>query len=76
MKAIQVKYLSATNNLGARMKVFTEAGSLVEGRKPELEHEDQARLLVERYIKHIGWQVSIKGFGCLPNGDYVATLGN
>ncbi len=74
-KAILIKYMPATNTRGVRLKATTEAGTLEEGRTYENEPDEQARQLAEKYIKHVGWFVKITGFGTLPNGDYVATIG-
>ncbi len=77
MKAIQIKYLPATNSTGVRLKVFAEGCKpLIVGRNYELEVNDQARLLAIGYIdKTFNGNCKLYGFGCLPNGDYVATLG-
>lgn len=76
MQAIIIKYLPATNTMGVRLKAIAEAGSLTESRKYELDVHDQARALAEKFIAQI-FQGNCKlyGFGCLPSGDYVATLG-
>lgn len=73
MKAIQIKYIPATTTRGARIKAFTDAGSVIEPIE-----EDQARQVAFRYLVQCNWEdsVSITGFGQLPNGDYVATLGS
>jgi hypothetical protein len=76
MKAIQVRYLAATNTKPIRLKAFSSSTlSLVECRKSEVSIEEQARGLAEWYILEMGWvNVEISGFGSLPNGDYVATI--
>lgn len=74
MKAIQIKYLPPTDHKGGRLKAFTEAGSLTQPRNPALNLYQQAKALAEAYIAKKRWDVSISGFGLLPNGDYVATL--
>ena len=75
MQAIQIKYLGATNTKCARAKAVAGAGSITESRKYELNFDEQARELAERYIAEKGWNCcEISGFGCLPNGDYVATI--
>jgi len=73
MKAIQIKYLGATNTKGVRLKAFTEAGSITESREYGNEPSDQARALADRYCAKYDWG-KVSGFGSLPNGDYVATL--
>ena len=73
MKAIQIKYLSATNTKGARYKAWTEAGSLTEAYDYSLDHKDNALALAKAYCAKFGWSEP-KGIGSIPNGDYVATL--
>ena len=74
MKAIQIKYLSCTDTLPARLKVWAEGQ---DGEIATYSHaggvEAQAREMAAAYIAKRNWGY-IKGFGCLPNGDYVATL--
>lgn len=74
MKAIQIKYLSATDTKGARLKAWTEAGALTVSREYSLNADEQALQLAEQYIQVQDWGCSVGGFGSLPNGDYVATL--
>ena len=78
MQAIQVKYLSATNTQGVRLKAIADAGSITEGRKYEMDVNDQSRLLAERYLIEKTWNghCSITGQGTLPNGNEVFTIGN
>lgn len=77
MKAIQIKYLSPTDSSGARLKAMAEGvKSLVVGRDYELDVHDQARELAAHFIAEtFQGNCKLYGFGCLPNGDYVATLG-
>jgi hypothetical protein len=77
MKAIQIKYLPATDNKGIRLKVWTEGNKpLIVGRKYEQDVHEQARELAKTYIESVfNGNCKLYGFGCLPNGDYVATLG-
>jgi len=74
MKAIQIKYLGATNTKGVRLKAWTEAGTLTVPRDYGLNTDEQALQLAEQYIKERDWRSIVSGFGTLPNGDYVATL--
>ena len=77
MKAIQIKYIPATDTRGVRLKVWAE------GNKPqyfsrhyELDVHEQAREVAIDYIKEtFDGHCKLYGFGMLPNGDYVATLG-
>ena len=77
MKAIQIKYLSATDKLGARLKVWTDAGSITEPRDYDLDLETAYLKLAKRYIASMGWDAVavITGEGIIPSGDYVATIG-
>ena len=74
MKAIQIKYLSATDTKGSRLKAWTDAGSITEPLDYALNLDAHALQLAERYIKEQDWGVDVTGFGSLPNGDYVATI--
>ena len=74
MKAIQIKYLGATNTKGARLKAWTEAGSLTVSRDFALSPYEQANALAAEYLAEHNWPCDVAGFGTLPNGDYVATL--
>lgn len=75
MKAIQARYLGATNTKPSRIKVWAE------GNPPTIHFinsgeilETQVRRMISVYCETRDWG-NIYGFGCLPNGDYVATLG-
>lgn len=77
MKAIQIKYLPPTNFKAARMKAWTEGGNNV---TVPFQHEiscDNARAedVAQELIYRMGWNVMIAGIGTLPNGDWVAVLG-
>ena len=75
MKAIQIRYIAATNHLGSRLKVFAEGvPAKFYQRNYDLEPLQQARAVAMHYSVDKGWG-PIHGFGTLPNGDYVATLG-
>jgi hypothetical protein len=77
MKAIQVKYLAATDTRGVRLKAWCEGNKpLIVSRQYEHDVHEQARELAIQYIKDtFNGNCELYGFGCLPNGDYVATLG-
>ena len=76
MKAIQIKVLPATNTKGTRLKAWTEAGSVVKSRNYAYNLDDQAHLLAKAYLVDKNWHgLVVRGFGQLPNGDYVATIG-
>tara|TARA_R110000823_G_scaffold44827_2_gene115823 strand:- start:1079 stop:1309 length:231 start_codon:yes stop_codon:yes gene_type:complete len=74
MKAIQIKYLSATDTKGARLKAWTDAGSIIEPLDYSVNIYTQVLYLAERYTNKYDWDCSGFGVGTLPNGDYVATL--
>lgn len=77
MKAIQIKYIGPTNTRGTRVKAFADCGlSVIEPRDYALNYDEQARDVANKLIAKMNWNVSMTGFGQLPNGDYVATLGN
>ena len=73
MKAIQVKYIGATDTKPSRLKAWTEAGELVEC--VTYDCHNQAHELAKRYAREIFGLNAITGFGSLPNGDWVATIG-
>ena len=75
MKAIQVKYLPPTNTKGARWKSFAEGGASVTlSREYALNHDEDARRVAIALTTKMEW-ARPTGAGCLPNGDYVFTLG-
>lgn len=75
MQAILIKILPATNHKDVRLKAIACAGEITESRKYGLEMNDQARALALRLAAEF-WNISeLTGFGCLKNGDYVATIG-
>jgi len=75
MKAIQIKYLPATNTKEARIKVFAEGCKpLIVARDYAADYSTQAQNLADDYILRQDWSCVVSGFGQLPNGDYVATL--
>lgn len=75
MKAIQIRYLGATDTKCARLKAWTEAGSMIESRNFEFVPEFQAARLALKYMESKGWGQKVSGFGTLPNGDFVVTIG-
>ena len=76
MKAIQVKYLSATNHKPSRWKAFAEGGhSITKSYSYDATDEGNARAVAEALIAKAGWDCRITGCGTLPNQDYVFTIG-
>lgn len=75
MKAIQVKYLSATNNRGARFKASTgEKGqTIIESYDHSLGHDKHALKLAYKLCERMGWNVLLNG-GQFPDGTYVFTM--
>ena len=76
MRAIQIKYLPATNTKGYRYKAFTKHHSLTKERPSNMEDIDFIKLLVDEFMVSIlGWNVphEIK-LALLPNGDYVTVV--
>lgn len=78
MKAIQIRFISATNHKGARMKAWTEGGNSVTVPFQYEISNDEARAqeVAQELICRMQWNVKITGMGVLPNGDYCATLSN
>ena len=76
MKAILIKYLSATNTRGAKYKATTDAGSLLVSPDHCCEANDMVKRIANKYIEHFNWDCVVSGVGGLPNGDYVATIKN
>lgn len=70
MKAIQTKYLPATNCRGSRIKAWTEGGNQITIGYP---HELSGQAVHEKAAKELrvkmNWPTDIIGGG-LPNGDY------
>lgn len=78
--AIQIRYLPATNTKDYRLKAFTKRFSITLSCSSLalLSDDEQREFIVKALMKHMGWDTyqKITGFGALPCGDYVATLGN
>lgn len=77
MKAIQIRFLPATNFKGARMKAWIDAGNNITlpFQYEISSYELRAELTAQELMLKMKWDnVLISGIGQLPNGDYVATL--
>ena len=78
MKAIQVRYLGATDHLGGRMKAWTEGGnSLTLPFQYELSSDYlRVELVAQALMDELGWNMhcEISGIGVLPGGDWCVTL--
>jgi len=78
MQAIQVKYLSATNQKGSRIKAWCYAGSLTIPYPHELSGQAVYRKAAEALAKKLGWLDDESGAdfgktmlgGCLPDESY------
>lgn len=71
MQAIQVKYLSATNTKGARLKAQCEGGSLTQSRDYSIDFSQQAKKLAyELANKKLNWNVKKLVGGSFNNVDY------
>ena len=76
MKAIQIRFLPATDFRGARMKAWTEGGnSITLPFQYELSYDQlRALYMAQELINKMKWNVRISGSGQLPNGDWVVTI--
>lgn len=76
MKAIQVRFLPATDFKGARIKAFVEGGGSVTVPYQYELSEDEGRVseVAQELIYKMQWNVEISGIGQLPNGDYAITI--
>lgn len=71
MKAIQVKYLGATNHRGVRLKATAYgAEPMVVSREYDNNIEEQAKNLAYLFCQRQGWVGTLVP-GQLPNGDHV-----
>jgi len=76
MKAIQVKYLPATNSKPSRWKAWAFGGEQITvSYDYDLDENENARAAAIALITKMGWGSHITGSGGLPNQDYVFTLG-
>jgi hypothetical protein len=79
MQAIHVKYISATNTKGSRIKATASAGSLTISYPHELSGQAVYRKAAEALVKKLGWNASyysgLSG-GCLPDGSYCFVFDN
>ena len=76
MQAIQVKYISATDTKGSRIKAFCYSGSITVPYNSGLSEEARALEAGYALIEKLGWKLFIRDYATLPNGDHVLTLGN
>ena len=79
MQAIHVKYISATESKGSRIKATASAGSITISYPHELSGQAVYRKAAEELIKKLEWDTeSYKGLlgGCLPDGSYCFVFDN
>lgn len=74
MKAIQIRYLAATNTKGFRYKAFTKNRSLTKERPNNMEDQDFIKLLANDFIKKFDISGSIIGIVLLPCDDWCAIV--
>jgi len=76
MKAIQVKYLPATNSKPSRWKAWAFGGAQITvSYDYDFDAEENARAAAIALMTKMDWRHPITGSGGLPNQDYVFTLG-
>lgn len=78
MQAIHVKYLSATNTKGTRIKATCGAGSVIISYPYELSGQAVYRAAAEALVNKLEWA---NGYGellggCLPDGSYCFVFNN
>lgn len=76
MKAIQVKYLSATNTKGSRLKAMAHGvKSLTTGLNYGVNSDERPLEVAKDLCRYNNWPTDLIG-GQLPNGDYVFCFKN
>lgn len=75
MKAIQVKYLRATNSRGARFKISAEGVKSVVVPFNYREVDHGVKYGVYKFCRDNDWSTNLVS-GQLPNGDYVFCFKN
>lgn len=75
MKAIEVKYLPATNTRGSRLKAstLTQGQSMTESIDSSINSDKQALQLAYKLCNRMEWNVLLNG-GQFPDGTYVFTI--
>lgn len=79
MKAIQVKWLGATNTLPSRVKAWTSGGhETIESTSEfhDLSEEEIVRAIAQKHIEKMQRDCVITGVGCLPDNTWAVTIGN
>ena len=76
MKAIQVKYLPATNSKPSRWKAWIYGGlSVTASYDYDLDEYENAKKVACLLVNKMDRNYPLIGGGSLPNQDYVFTLG-
>lgn len=73
MQAIQVKYLSVTNQRGARLKAFVGADSVIINRNYEVDIDVDEAKAAEMLAHKLQWTGEFIR-GTLPNGNIVFVI--
>ena len=77
MKAIETKYLPATNFKGSRIKAYAEGGNSVTiGYPHELSGEDVFRKAAVMLCEKLGWSTDILGGSKADGNGYVFVFKN
>lgn len=75
MKAIEIRYHGATRTQKARLKAWADGcESMIRWVDYSIDVEKQVLDLAEKYLKKLGWNVKMTGFGRMVNGDWVVTI--
>ena len=74
MQAIEIKYLSCTNNRCAKLKATCDAGSITKSIQYGLNDKDRVRDIVDDLIKKLEWKKLPYSIGQLKNNNYVAVF--
>ena len=79
MKAIQVKWLGATDTLPSRVKAWTSGGhETIESTSEfhDLSEEEIVRAIAQKHIEKMQLDCVITGVGCLPDNTWAVTISN
>lgn len=76
MQAIQIKFLPATNTIGARLKATCEGGSIVEPINYSIDIKEQALELAYKLANQkLDWKVKQFSIGSFKNCYYCNIIG-
>lgn len=75
MQVIKVKYLSATNKTGARIKAICEGGTFTESKDYAIDASQQALQLAFKLANEkLKWNVAEFAHGTFANEDYFVPI--